>query len=145
MTSYTMEQARDAVVAAFEAGWAIATGDTVFENIKYTNRPDDPPNDEDVIWCRFIFRHSFSNKASLSGSAGTGRFERQVLLTIQLFLPYGNGIDDATPQAIVDIFEGGIPSLPGVWFRNVTPNEIGDDGIWYQTNVTADIIYDQIK
>ena len=143
MTSYTIEQARDAIVSEFETGWTNLSLNPDF--IVYQNKEDQAPPTNRETWCRFVLTHSFSGKASLGNANGQSRFERNLIMTVQLFTEASNGLDDATPQGIVDIFEGGIASLPGIWFRNVNPNEIGRDGVWYQTNITADVIYDQIK
>lgn len=143
MTSYTIGQARDSIIAHFESQWAGLLYDV--DDIKYTNKPEDKPENEEVVWCRFKIEHTFFKKSSLTNSAGVAKYSRSAILTIQLFTPYNNGIDDAASQSIVDIFEAGINTLPGIWFRDTTAKEIGTDGIWYQTNITADVQYDQIK
>lgn len=141
--SYTITQARDAIVAAFESGWTGAGFD--LDNIKYTNRAEDKPDDKTVIWCRFRMVHAGFQKGSLTNIQGQARYDRNAILTVQLFTPYDDGLNDDAPQSIVDIFEGGISTLSGIWFRNVTAAEVGNDGVWYQANITADIEYDQIK
>lgn len=51
----------------------------------------------------------------------------------------------ATDLAVVarHAFEG--KHVGDVWFRNARIEEIGVDGAWFQTNVTVDFMYDEIR
>ena len=143
MASYTIGQARDAIISHFESAWSGFSYD--LDDIKYENKPEDRPDGDDVVWCRFRIEHTFFKKNSLSNPAGLAKYGRDAILTIQLFAPCNDGLNDEIPQSIVDIFEAGVATLPGIWFRDTTAKEIGTDGIWYQTNITANVQYDQIK
>jgi hypothetical protein len=63
-----------------------------------------------------------------------------------VFEPPGKGLSGATdlPKVIQDAFEG-VATASGVWFRDVTVNEIGPDGDFFQTNIVAFFEYDEVK
>ena len=87
-----------------------------------------------------------AEQATLSGPIGRRRFRRFGVLIVQLLVPSGRGLSGGTDYAklIQDAYEG-VTSPGGVIFRNVRVNEIGQSGSFYQTNVSADFEYDEIK
>ena len=53
-------------------------------------------------------------------------------------------VADEIAQIVLDAFEG--QSSPGgVWFRNATPQERGQDGVWTRTDVVIEFTYDESK
>lgn len=144
MTSRTMVQARDAIIAHFENEWVNTLG-LEQEKIFYQNRRGDKPESGEFTWCKFYLFNTGFNKSSLTNVDGVSQYDRNALLLVELMTPCDDGVDDITTQAVVDMFEGGVASLSGIWFRNVTPNEIGGVDNWYQTNITAEIEYNQVK
>ena len=142
MSSYTMGEARDAVIAHFVAEWAALGFDAA--NVLYQNRRSSAPTEE-VIWCRYQMINDNSRKASLTNANGVACYERHAFIVIQLFFPLDGGLDDDTTQSILDVYEGGVPSISGIWFNDTSAREIGPDNNWFQTNVTTKMMYNQVK
>jgi hypothetical protein len=86
------------------------------------------------------------NQASLANDGGRRRWERTGLVTVQIFVPAGEGLSEAYSLAktVADAYEG-TTTASGVWFRNVRVNEVGADGAWFQVNALIEFIYDEIK
>lgn len=132
--------ARDAILALFKAAWdAQATPPTVY----YDDVVGDPPGDE--AYAVVQVRHNTSGQATF-GTTGNRKFDRTGLVTVQIFTPYGGGMvqADALAQVAQDAFEGKSADSGAIWFREVRVQEIGQDGEWFQTNVTATFEY-QVK
>jgi hypothetical protein len=134
-----------AILSLFATAWTGA-GQSA-SRVKYDNvGKSSLPPDGNLPWARVVLRHTSSDQASLSGEVGTRRFQRNGLLTIQIFVPPGKGLAESVdiPKIIQDAYEG-VRTTDGVWFKNVTLNEIGPDGDFYQHNVVAAFEYDEIK
>ncbi len=136
----TLAQARDEIFTMLKAGWD-ATGNTM----SYPNLPFEIPIDE-TPWGRTMLSLTPFSKQTLSSINGVKRYTRYGILTVQLFTVSGTGLSSADNYAkiIQDTFEG--KSSPnGVWFKNARSNDIGPDGVWYQTNILIDFEFDEIK
>lgn len=95
-------------------------------------------------WLRFTINHSDGRQNTL-GSPGSNRFRHIGIITIQIFTPEGNYAikNRELANTVLEIYQGAVDS--GVYYENVTANELGNDGFgWYQTNVTAEFRYDNI-
>ncbi len=137
--NHTFEQARDIMTSMVKTAW-----DTTTYTLIYDDLPGNIPTTSNP-WARLTIRHNQSQQASLAGDGGTKRFRRQGVLMVQIFATSGKGLlsSDILSKVIVDAFEG--KSSNGIWFRNVSMNEVGQDGHWFQTNVSVDFEYDEIK
>lgn len=144
MTSYSLADARDTIISHFQNEWVNNMGLSQ-QNIFHQNRRSDKPEEGEFTWCRFSLFNTSFNKSSLGNFNGNSQYDRNALLLIELMTPIDNGIDDVTTQSILDIYEGGVPSLSGIWFRQVSVNEIGINDNWFQTNITAEVLYNQVK
>ena len=142
--SLTRKEAIDEILGLFKTAWDTTGHGT---RVKYDNvgKKSMPPAGQDP-WARVVLRHTSASQVSLSGAVGTRRFQRNGILTIQVFEPPGKGLSGATdlPKIIQDAFEG-VETASGVWFRDVTVNEIGPDGDFFQTNIVAFFEYDEVK
>lgn len=146
----TIEQARDDILTLFKDAWE---ADPISEDVLlvYWDIPNSAPTDagtdeNPVSWARVTVQHTGSSQASLSGDSGARRWRRVGLVTVQIFTPYGTGLSLADKLSMVATraFEG--KSTPsGIWFRDVSPQEIGQDSIWFQTNVSASFEYDEVR
>jgi len=145
MSFATRRAAIDEILGLFRAAW-LGAGQTD-DRVKYDNvgKSSLPPSGL-TPWARVILRHTTAGQGSLSGPQGTRMFERQGILTIQIFVPPGKGLAEAVdlPKIIQDAYEGE-ETANGAWFRDVVVNEIGPDGDFYRTNVIALFEYDEIK
>ncbi len=144
MTVADISQARDDILTFFKEAWD-AGEDSEDLLVIYDDVKKEVPKDG-AAWARVTVRHNSSVQSTLSGQTGKRRFEKNGTITVQIFTPYGKGLSLSDNLAIiaVDAFEGKATDS-GIWFRNVRANEIGNDGPWFQTNVIAEFIYDQIK
>lgn len=136
--SLTFAQASDEILALFRTAW----GDrpALYENVRGS-----PPR-RPIPWARVTLRHITGAQASLAGGSGTRRWERVGILTVQIFVPSGQGLAGAQSLAkiAVDAYQG--QTTPGgVWFRNVRLTEVGPDGDWFQVNALAEFVYDEIQ
>lgn len=133
----TYEQATDEMKTLFWAVWE-PTGHNVHWDSKHEDR--DPNQDP---WCEFYVRHGPGRQITMGRPA---QFQRRGTIVASIYIPGGNGLSESYQLAKVaaDAFEG--KSSPGgVWFRNVTINEIGMDGNFFQTSMLAEFEYCETK
>ncbi len=104
------------------------------------------PPDGQEAWARVVLRHNTSRQATLAGATGTRRFERRGTLIVQVFETPGKGLSGAVdlPKVVCDSYEGAT-TPGGVWFRDVTINEVGQDGDFFQTNIVVKFEYSEIR
>ena len=145
----TFAEARDAIQSRFKAQFdadvlAIVGGSdkplVVWDNVALTGEPP-----KDKAWFRVNVKHSDGDQVSL-GEAGTRKFSRDGIVTVQIFIPAGArglALADRLGKMTVDAFEG--KAAAGVWFRRVKLVEVGPDGPWFQYNVTAAFTYELTK
>ena len=136
----TRDQARDEIHAKFASAWA----ETELP-ILYTDIAQDIP--ASGSWCRLVVAFTNSAQATLGGETGNRRFRRVGIVTVQIFTDFGDGqvTADRLAQIAVNAFEGEVTSPGRVIFRNVRAVDVGRDGPWTQTNVLAEIEYDEVK
>ena len=151
--SLTLSQARDAINQKFWDDWnslaGAQNGGTV-PLVRWQGEDDGDKPPATSPWARVTILHATSSQDVL-GVAGGGRsFERTGSVIINIFAPLsgGQGLTQAEALAIIaqNAFEGQTAGAGDcIWFRNVTVNEIGPDGAWFQFNVTADFLYPENK
>ncbi len=145
MSFTTRRAAITEILGLFRTAWLGASQSD--DRVKYDNvgKSSVPPSGN-TAWARVVLRHTTSEQASLSGASGTQRYERRGVLVIQIFVPPGKGLAEATdlPTIVQTAYEG-ITTTNGAWFRDVVVNEVGPDGDFYQTNVVALFEYDEFK
>ena len=139
MSNLSYEQAVDEIQAMILAAWT-PTGHKIFwEGVEADRETDD------TAWAVSTIRHVTGRQQTLGGR-GNRAFERAGIIIIQIFTRIGNGLHESYQLAKVmaDGFEGK-HSPGGVWFRNVTLNEVGKDGAFTQVNVNIEFRYNEIK
>lgn len=102
---------------------------------------------QDEEWARITIQHvpgGFDQRTL--GPAGYRRFRRLGIVTIQVFTALGDGLTraDTLAQVLLTALQGATTATGGVIFRNAGMSEVGRDGRWNQTNVTAEFEYDTI-
>lgn len=139
----TREEARTQATALVEAA-ALSAGVAAANIIKDADRRSIPKTNPPVPWVRITFRHQSSSKTSLTGRGGLQRFTRVAILTVQTFENRDAGIDnsDTLAVAIQNSLEAKT-TAGGLQFFDVTANEAGEDGPWYNANITARVEYDE--
>ncbi len=143
----TTTEARDEILAHFTTAWDAGTPPIplLLYSDKHTDLPDNAP------YARITVLHNIFEQATVGGKLSTGgggmRFRRFGIVTVQIFTVSGDGLTDSDPlvDLALDAFEGESTGSDRVEFRNARVNEIGQDGPWHQTNVTAEFNYDRIK
>ena len=141
--SLTRTQARDECHTMFKTAWE-AVGPSQGVSVLYADVAQDVPTSGS--WARFTMKHSIGGQATLSGETGLRTFRRTGVISVQIFTPTGDGnvLADQLADIAKNAFEG--KASPGqVWFRDVTSNEIGQDGVWFQTNVFVGFEYDEVR
>lgn len=144
MTMASIEQAANEILSVFKTAWDTTGFNAVYENVREHGTHAIPATQ--VPWARVRLVHADGGAASLSGALATKRYRRDGFLTVQVFVPSGEGLSRARQLAkiVMDAYDGA--STPGgAWFRNARLNEVGPDGNWFQVNVLVDFTYDEIK
>lgn len=144
MSVASLTDARDEMLALFKAAWDGAPASANVP-VRYPDRKEDKPP-SGAPWARVSVTHANSGQATLANHDGKRKFTRNGVITVQIFTPFGRGSNDADALAKIaqDAFEGKATANQ-IWFRDVTVNEIGQDGEWNQTNVLATFTYDEVK
>lgn len=142
----TIQEARDEILGHFQVAWdAQASPPLLLYDDKKRDLPPDAP------YARITVQHNVFAQRTLGGipSLGGGgrRFTRSGIVTVQIFTPFGDGLTTADPliDLVLDAFEGEDTGSDRIEFRNVRANEVGQDGLWHQTNVLAEFEYDRVK
>jgi hypothetical protein len=93
-----------------------------------------------------VYADHTSESQRTMGGLGDRRFTVSGLVMAQIFTPFGDGhvLADAISGVVKGAFRGVNTNLPGVWFRNSRVIDVGQEGSWLQTNVTAEFEYDEI-
>lgn len=111
----------------------------LFDNIAGT-----PPTAR-VPWARVSMRHSFGGQETLGDARGKVLFSRKGFVVTQLFVPAGDG--QREHDELAELLLGAFETRQGeaISFRNAALQEIGVDGIWFQSNISAMFRYDERK
>ena len=141
----TPTEARDDLYELVTEAWG-DRGPIDYEQVPRS--PDDgpiPPLDM-VPYIRMKMTHATGRQVTLSNEVGNRRFRRTGVFAVQVFTPQGGSLRDAEElsKLVNDALEGQ-PTPHGVLIRNVRMGETGSSGAWFQTNVTADFEYDEVK
>jgi hypothetical protein len=149
--SATIAQARDEVFTLFRTAWlANSTSQDVelrYEDVGPEGPPTAPANGSAPPWALIQMRHAAGDQISLSGETGSRIFDSRGIITVQVFTPRGDGLDqnDALTEIARNAFEGKTTSPGGVRLRRARVLAVGEDGPWYQSNVVVDFEYDRVK
>ena len=112
--SATFTEAVDAILTIFKTAWdANATNPTLvdYQNVTPADGVKLPPDDQ-LSWARVTVQHQDGSQGSLSGALGTQRYDRDGLITIQVFGPAGEGLSEVHNLAKIaaDAYEGATTS-----------------------------------
>ena len=136
-------QAKDEMLEVFKTAWdadPISTGLI----IKY---PDVlgpiPPSDD--AWVEVLIQHNVGGEANLAGSGSARRYRSAGFLLFRIMTPTHEGLDlvDQLAEVIIKAFE--TAKSKSVRYFAPTPNFVGSDGAWHQTNVVVEFEYDTFR
>lgn len=135
----TTVEAYEDIYTLFKAQWDTTGYVTHYENVKKSRDSSTDPYTA-------IFIRIEDTRQTTFGLPGQREFTSEGRVTVQLFYPIGKALSGSIALAttIKSAFEG-VTSPNGVIFRNVTANEIGRDGDFFQTNITAAISFCELK
>lgn len=145
----TYAEALDQIQDLFTTAW-LANGTSAPFPIQYwdIDTPDPSAVDGDnnpPTFARIMIFHTNFPQVTLSNEGGASRYRAEGLVTVQVRTPKNDGqiLAAELVEVVLDAFRKA--STPGdILFRNVRPNEVGRNGIHFQTDVLADFEYDQV-
>ena len=145
----TITEAKDAMLAQFNTVWN-ADAEASKYPIAWPDTKFDVPNEDTVrAWVRVQIIHNpgAGGQATLSGDTGQRRYRRFGVLFVQVFTIFGdsNSLSEQLVRVAMSAFEGVDLAPTGVIFRDVRFTEVGQDGAWAQTNVSANFEYDEVR
>lgn len=115
--------------------------------VRWAGKEKNTPPDSTKSWFRWTMQHTEGGQASLSCEHGERRWRRNGLIIVQCFGLLDKGgltLAQRMAESVRDAYQGSAtPS--GVWFRNATTQEVGQDSAWYQVNATIQFTYDDVR
>jgi hypothetical protein len=134
--------ARDQMFEIVRTAWVGAGLDVT--KMAWPDKPFTMPDPQDAApWCRVNILHADAGQQTLANHAGRRRWGRTGTLTAQCFTRIARGVDYGPAQAVRFALEGA-STQNCVWFRNVRLVEVGEDGAWFNVNVTAIFEYSEV-
>lgn len=136
----TLSQAKDEIYAIIKEVWDPTNYEVLWDDLT-----GEPPDTTDP-WIRTSIYFSDGGQGSLCGEEGATIWSRTGFVTIQLFSPSGQGMDNnlSYGQEFLNAYEG-VRTASGVWFRNARYNPIGISGNFFQGNAIVNFMYDDVK
>jgi len=134
----TMNEAREAIYAAFLTAWG-STTDVARDNEAFVPVEGSP-------YVRLSVRHIGRSQRTL-GRVGNRNFGSLGAVFIQVFVPINTGLKaaDDLAKAAQDVFEGVTLATVEVSFLDVIVRETGPDGKWFGMVVQANFDYEEVK
>ena len=136
--SLTPDQADKAIQAAFFQAWGRTTP-IAWDNLDFDAEGQNKP------WVRLNVQFTTGSISDL-GIVGDRRFRNEGFVFVQVFTPVGGGksINTVLATTARNVFRG-VQLVGGLWFRNEGIVDVGPDGKWYQQNVSAEFIFDEVE
>ena len=138
----TIREAREEILDHFIAAWEaqVSPPDLLFDD----KERDVPDNDD---FARITVQHNIRDRQTLGDETGNRRFRSFGIITVQIFTVSGDGLltQDGYVDLAVKAFEGQKTGEDRVTFRNVSHQEISQDGPWQQTKGLVECDYDFIR
>jgi len=136
--SLTPDEADKAIQSAFVTAWGAITP------VALDNKVFDA-NALNVPWIRLSVQFTTGSISAL-GQVGSRCFRNEGFVFVQVFTPVGGGKSANTLLATTarNVFRG-VQLTGGLWFRNEGLVHVGPDGKWYQQNVSAEFIFDEVE
>lgn len=140
--SLTPAQARDGIQDAFNTAWGVPGSELT--PIAYDNVPFNASALTEA-WVRLNVQFTGGSIQTLGG-VGERTFRNFGVVFVQVFtLSGGNTVEnDGFALTAKDVFKG-VQLAGGLWFRDTQIVTVGNEGKWYQQNVSAAFIYDETE
>lgn len=136
--SLTPDEADKAIQARFTTMWGTTTP------IAWDNKTFDAEG-LNVAYVRLSVQFALGSQSAM-GLIGDRCYRNTGTVFVQVFTPVGGGKSPNTVLATQarNVFRG--VQLPGgLWFRDEGITHVGPEGRWYQQNVTANFIFDEVE
>ncbi len=137
----TPAQARDAIQDAFNVKWGTSAPLTpvAYDNVNFD------PTKINVAWVRLNIQFTSGSIQTLGG-VGQRTFRNFGIVFVQIFTLSGKNTveNDGLAFTAKSVFKG-VQLTGGLWFRNAQIVTVGNEGKWYQQNVSAEFIYDETE
>jgi len=142
----TLAEARDAVALVINTAWLAASVSSSIPMHWDDVKADKPGEDAITSRAPSYAKTTVRTIGSPQTTQGRRRFETTGTVTVQIFTPFGDGntLGDALAQVILNALRSHVGSPAGLSFFDIDPNEIGETGPWFQTNVVASIRYQEL-
>jgi len=136
--SLSPDEADKAIQEVFNQAWGKTTP-VAWDNLDFDAEAQNKP------WVRLNVQFTTGSISEL-GLVGDRRFRNEGLVFVQVFTPVGGGKSVNTLLATTarNVFRG-VQLAGGLWFRKAEIIEVGPDGKWYQQNVSAEFIFDEVE
>ncbi len=139
--SLTPAQARNAIQGAFNVKWGTSAPLTpvAYDNVSFD------PTKINTPWVRLNIQFASGSIQTL-GAVGERTFRNFGIVFVQVFTPAGTNtvVNDGFANTAKGVFKG-VQLTGGLWFRNAQIVTVGNEGKWYQQNVSAEFIYDETE
>jgi hypothetical protein len=139
-----MDAAMTAMLTHFKTAWDAQTPPV--PPVAWEDTDTDIPEDTDTEWAEVLILHDKAGQSTL-GEVGSRTFSKpgHILVRIRTKPGQGRSRSNALVQNAINAFEGTATTADGVWFRDVSSQEVGNIDGWYQVNVVARFTYDVVK
>jgi hypothetical protein len=136
--SLSPDEADKIIQSTFGAAWGTTTP------VAYDNKTFDAEG-QNTAWVRLNVQF-ITGSISALGQVGDRLFRNEGLVFVQVFTPVGGGKSPNTLLATTarNVFRG-VQLAGGLWFRNEGITHVGPEGKWYQQNVSAEFIFDEVE
>lgn len=152
--SLTISQAHDSISATFLAAWSTVLDPNTSQPypVKYENVPPsqllaslmDGSSGTLTPWARLTIRDNDSSQRTLGGTVGQRILDNTGVLSVEIFVPSGAGMDlvHSLAKLVRDAFVG--PNGADPWYRNARIQPLGEQGRFYRIQVLAEFFYEEI-
>jgi hypothetical protein len=96
-------------------------------------------------WVRVTIKDNLRSQRTLGATLGQRIFENAGIVICQVFTPSGDGRVES--DRICDLLLGCFSPVNGLdpWYRNAVVMPIGSSGLFWQTNVSAEFFWDELR
>lgn len=133
-------EARDEILTPLKA---------VADGLSLTQIYDDTktavPTDGTVEWVRIQVKHRRGTRTSLGRKGGTSKHTQSGFVFVEIYTPREDGLarNDVVSAAFAESFNTSVTG--DIWYQDVSPVEVGEEGNWFRTDVIAEFQYDLIQ
>lgn len=101
--------------------------------------------DTSIKWVRISVKHANGTRSSLSRKNGSGMHTQSGFVFIEIYTPRDDGLQDS--DTISAAFADSLRNFSDgdIWIGDVSEIEMGEDGLWFRSDVEVEFSYDLIR